>query len=489
VNSEESRAARVAARISAIQGHGDFPPLWNQIREVMSVSQDEDAALDRLAGLVLQHYGLTLRVLRTVNSIYYNRSGQPVLSVARAIVLLGVRTVREMAASYLIFDHYQRRSPELRQLMLLSMITASHAEFLSAWNGKVRPEEAHVCGLFRNLGEVLVANHFPDDYAEILSLCEKNPNDRVDPVVRVLGFRFEDLGAGMSRKWGLPIVGETPLPGGNGLALKAVAELGHELTTLIYRTNPPPTDAAIARLLARYRHEVPVPPDQIRGLIQGAAATVRTVFQGLGASPEELGLLARGDPPAPASPPPEPDGPIRQEYRIGSVRETRTQLLAEVSAAVSSDPFDLNRALLVLLESLTRGGPFDRALFCLIDADRTEIRSRLALGDPSESLGAAFHFPIGAAHNPITRSLADQEPVFLSQNDTGAREARVAKALGAAELAVLPLTVEGHTIGCLYCDRRAAAGPPDPATMMFLGRVQTIAEQVITRSRQQVARV
>jgi HD-like signal output (HDOD) protein len=190
VKSNEEREAKVEARINLIRAQGDFPALSDQIREVMTVSQDEDAALDRLADLVLKNYGLTLRVLRTVNSIHYNRSGQPILSVARAIVLLGVRTVREMAASFLIVDHYQRRSPELKRLMILSMVTASHAESLSAWNPKVRPDEAYVCGMFRNLGEVLVANHFPDDYARITALAETERVGPAEMALRVLGFSF-----------------------------------------------------------------------------------------------------------------------------------------------------------------------------------------------------------------------------------------------------------------------------------------------------------
>src|SRR5258706_9667555 len=133
VSTGAERAARAESRVIEIQGHRDVPVLSDQIREVVRISQDEDAALDRLADLVIANYGLTLRVLRTVNSIHYNRSGQPILSVTRAIVLLGVRTVREMAASFLVLDHYQRRSPQLKPLMILSMVTASHAEGLSQW--------------------------------------------------------------------------------------------------------------------------------------------------------------------------------------------------------------------------------------------------------------------------------------------------------------------------------------------------------------------
>ena len=37
------------------------------------------------------------------------------------MLLLGVRTVRDLATSLILFEHYQRKSPGLKELMLLSM--------------------------------------------------------------------------------------------------------------------------------------------------------------------------------------------------------------------------------------------------------------------------------------------------------------------------------------------------------------------------------
>jgi len=480
VTTPAERATRVQARVNQIQAHRDIPLLSDQIREVVRISQDEDAALDRLADLVIANYGLTLRVLRTVNSIHYNRSGQPILSITRAIVLLGVRTVREMATSFLVLDHYQKRSPELKQLMILSMVTASHAERLTSWTTRVRPDEAYVCGMFRNLGEVLIAYHFPADYASILQQMEAAGISGGEAAFRLLGFGYEDLGAAMARHWGMPVAGDGMLPMGTSSGLRAVTELGHLLTGAVYRAPRPPTEEELVALVDRYRADIAIPPSQIAALLHGAAADVRKLFASLGSSPDELTLLERGERPDPApalAPTPEPDG-----YRLGSIRETRDRLLAEVETVTVGGEFDLNRALLVVLEAMQRGGPFDRALLGLVDRDGAVIRGRLALGPEAEALSAAFHFPLGS-QTAIATALMDREPTFLTRATFGARDARIAKQLGAAEFGVLPLVIEGHAIGCLYCDRRSVSSGPDPATLMFLGRVQTIAEQAIAASR------
>ncbi len=482
MGAEDGRAREIEARIRAIQGHRDFPALSDQIREVVRVTQDDDTDFDRLADLVIRNYGLTLKVLRTVNSVHYNRSGQTILSVTRAVLLLGVRTVRELAASFLLFDHYQRQSPELKQLMLLSMVTACHAERLAGLGREAHPDEAYVCGMFRNLGEVLIAHHFPEDYARIQVDMRETGSAGADSAARLLGFRYEELGAAMARYWGMPLVGQAMLPMGTGTALRSATEFGHQLTAIVYRGAAPPTDDQVARLLARFHRELPVTRELLTGLIESAAAEVRRLFVGMGATRTELELLSRGEPAAVVEP--QRPAALPRGFDFTNVRDARDHLLAEVSAVASGVEFDLHRCLLILLEALQRGGPFDRALFCLVDPEQDEVRARLSLGSGSEDLVDAFRFPIGGPRNPIGSALLDREPVFVVSATAQPREQRIAKLLGAAAYGVLPLVVEGKAIGCLYCDRRTAT-TPDPASFIFLGRVQALAQQAIERSRRE----
>ncbi len=480
------REEKVEARIQRILAHRDFPALSDQVREVIRLSEDEDAALDRLADLVLRNYGLTLRVLRAVNSIHYNRSGQPILSVARAIILLGVRTVRDMAASFLVFDHYQRQSSELKRLMLLSMVTAGHAEILAQFARGVSAEEAYVCGMFRNLGEVLIAHHFPEDYAKIEADRRASGDPGAETAVRLLGFHYEDLGAAMAHYWGMPVVGETMLPMGTGSGLRSVTALGHGLTTLVYRGAERASEEEIKRLLDRHKRDLPVPAGKVDDVVRGAAAMVRKLFTGLGATARELEILGRSDPAVQPAVAEDADRTTGSGYGPISVKEAREPLLGEIAAATAPADLDIRRVMLMVLEALQRGGPFDRVLFCLLDDDRAEVRARLSLGEGAEAMVERFRFPIGndGRQSPIGTVMIDREPLFVTLPTAGPREARLARALGAAELGVLPLTVEGKSIGCLYCDRRVPGGALDPGTLIFLGRVQAAAEQAITRSRQ-----
>jgi HD-like signal output (HDOD) protein len=94
----------------------------------------------------------------------YNRSGRPILSVAHAASLMGMQAIRDVAAGTMLFEHFRKRSPGVRELMILSLLSANHAREAAQKLGFARPEEAYLCGMFRNLGEILVACYLPEDY-------------------------------------------------------------------------------------------------------------------------------------------------------------------------------------------------------------------------------------------------------------------------------------------------------------------------------------
>ena len=142
----------VEARLARIQEGKDFPALSRQIIDTISMIDDSASSLQRLANVVLREYSLTLGVVRTANTAHYRRTGRPIQSATHAMMMLGARTVRELASSLLLFENYARRSPVLKELMVMSLITANHARALATSTNRGDPEEAHLCGMFRNLG-------------------------------------------------------------------------------------------------------------------------------------------------------------------------------------------------------------------------------------------------------------------------------------------------------------------------------------------------
>ena len=172
-----SRHDVLEAAVVRLSEASDLPAFANQVEELLTVAQDEQASLWQLTEVILKNVSLTTKVLRTVNSVAYNRSGARILSVSQAVRLMGVNSVRQLAASILLFDHFKSRVSGVGEMLLLSLLTASHARHIATGSAYPRIEEAYLCGMFRNLGELLVAAYMPAEYAAILAHMSDTGDD------------------------------------------------------------------------------------------------------------------------------------------------------------------------------------------------------------------------------------------------------------------------------------------------------------------------
>ena len=163
-------------------GEGE-PPFCDHANEIMVRTLDLDGgSCKKLVHVILQDVGLASQVLRLANSAMYNHSGRPIMNVAHALAVLGWLEVRSMASAVRYIEHFANRSPGLRELVLTSVLTAVQCREVAAAIGYPHPEEAYICGLFRNLGEVLIACNYPDEHSRIILVMdeEKIPERAAD---------------------------------------------------------------------------------------------------------------------------------------------------------------------------------------------------------------------------------------------------------------------------------------------------------------------
>jgi hypothetical protein len=122
-----NRSDGVDRILKIIQGRQNIPAFSQHIGEVMGMMGKDEASMRHMTNTIIRDYSLTLAVLRTANSAYYNRSGKPICSVARAVTLIGVEAIKSLAGGLMLLENFENHSAGLKQLILLSMLTANHA--------------------------------------------------------------------------------------------------------------------------------------------------------------------------------------------------------------------------------------------------------------------------------------------------------------------------------------------------------------------------
>lgn len=463
---ELAREEAVDRRMRAILDRPDFPAFSQHIYELLRKTGDEEGSLRHVTNVILKDYAVSLKILRTANSPFYNRSGKPILSITHAVALLGLETIGNLAGSMLLFEHFHHRSPGLKQLMLLSLLTANHVREMGARLAYPRLEEAYLCGMFRNLGEVLVACYFPREYAGILRELEQNKLAERHAVRKVIGCTYEHLGRAAARHWHMPEPvsasmdeAETPptrIPETEREMLTCLTGFGQALTAAIYRAEPRGARARFRLVEEKYGPLLAFTPKDLREVADRAVAETRDVFTSLHIPLDDLRLRKQVEAATAVAVEPYPEAPAGLDGD-GTLLE---RLAEEVSATIESHPdFDLNAVLLMVLEAVLRGGPFDRVVFALVNPEQQQVTGRLGLGPGAEELIDKFRFPLTARGGPIAATMLRKQDLWVyGQRDGRFENSTFARVLAAESFAVLPVVVDGLAVGCLYAERAA----PEP---------------------------
>jgi HD-like signal output (HDOD) protein len=86
----------------------DFPTLGASVSRIQAMSEAENESLSRLCDEILKDVALTQKLLRVVNTAYYRRAGSDSIStVSRAVTLIGVAGIRNLALSLMLVEHMQ----------------------------------------------------------------------------------------------------------------------------------------------------------------------------------------------------------------------------------------------------------------------------------------------------------------------------------------------------------------------------------------------
>lgn len=533
--------AREDEYVRRILAADDFPAFSKVMSDLMTSLRDDDASAQRLANLVLRDYALTVKVIRTANTVHFNRSGRAVQSATHALMLLGARTVRDLASGLLLFEQYRRRSPGLKELMLLSLLTASHAREVAVRRGSSDPETAVLCGMFRNLGEVLAAAHLPTEYSEVLRRTKSHVTGpgaiaasraRAQATMAVLGCSFEDIGVAIARHWGMPDAvrrGMRAVGSPKEDPIELATAFGHGLATAIYREDEDAARDGVSKLLQTFADSLGMSREALAAIADAAVVETRETFSSAHVALDDLRLTrqiatamseaasrdaaaaapaapATGDATAIAATPGEPTGaisaagaplsatPLLAHAAVGAAEQPpvsgpalaalRERLAADLLAAVADvGTYEMQQALLVALEAALRGGPFDRVCFCAVDARAGELRARFGLGAGVEALVDRLALPFAATGTVGTALLRGEEVVLSLGTRLSIQEAAWLRGWGAASAGMFPVAVDGTTIGAVYVDRRTLSTGVDAPTLAYLRRVVASAAQALVVRR------
>ncbi len=206
-------AATPATRRRAASSAADFvreiatlPSLPSLYYELVQNTQNGDASVNIVSGIIRKDQGLVSRLLRLANSVFY---GLPleVDSPEDAVQIIGFNEVQNLVLATSIikaFDKMPSDQLDVSSFWLHSIACATASSMLAEQWYDPLPERFFVGGLLHDSGRLLMLLNAPEESREILSRCQAEGALAMDIERQVLGFDHVALGAELASNWKLP---------------------------------------------------------------------------------------------------------------------------------------------------------------------------------------------------------------------------------------------------------------------------------------------
>lgn len=463
-----------------------MPVFAKTVKDIAGVAADRESSAAELSRVILQDAAMTARLLRVANSPIYSLPGRSISTVSRAVVLLGFDTVRSLCLSIAIIESLgnSARKARVAEHMARSFHAAVQARAFAEKRRDSSPEEVFIATLLCNIGDLAFWSLQSDVAAKLETALAQPGCDRVHVEREVLGFELNDLSLGLSRKWNLGKLLE------NTLQHKVASDprvsnvqLAHELARSAEQGWDRPETK---QLLTRIAEAVYLPLQEVTKLVhQNASLAAKTAqCYGVADAAERIPL-----PDSQRAP-----GSIRESTRE-TTRETLREAGAKDQRAAESAPepaksaynqpdpmlqltilrelsgmldgkHDINLLLEMVLEGISRGIGMDRTLFAMLNPERNRLRARYALGWDSQDMREKFVFDISPLHASIFSHVLDtREPLWVGRDKEPRMKTLLTPAVqaltGGKAFFVMPIEVNGRSIGLFYADRSTSGRPLD----------------------------
>jgi HD-like signal output (HDOD) protein len=431
----------------------EMPIFGHTVQNIVSVAEDDDAPAARLASVVLKDASLTTRVLRLVNSIYYNPQRQPMSTISRAVIVLGFNTVRNMCLSISLVDAFVRGNARehLTHALARAIHAAVQARSIAIARGDNSPEEIFIATLLYHIGDMAFWC-FSGDAGEELDNLMKQPGYTAEQAQQeVLGFHLKSLSNSLAQEWHLSQLLQEVLlrPRDAGERGRNIT-LAHEVAEAaeLHGWDSLETEQVIQEIAKLSGSSSKNSSDQI--LHNAREAAEIATFYGAASAAQAIPLPGAGGKIKPLEPEPvidypQPDGMLQ------------LKILRELSMQLDNGT-DLNMIMEMIMEGIYRGVGMDRVLFAMLTPDKKGLRAKFSLGHGNVKLQNSFHFTRLPEVRNIFFDVVDKECSLLIDCEQRKELCRlvnssVTSVIGKHPFLVSTIAINGRGIGLLFADR------------------------------------
>ena len=504
--SHESGDATVGFLLRRMRHKKDFPVFSQTISALNQASDSDTESLTTVSNAILKDYSLTNKILRLVNSAYYNRGGNKIGTISRAVVMLGIDTIKSLAIGLMLFEHMQNKlqAAQLKENAVQALFSGLLANSLARTLGIKNHEEAFLCALLQQLGKMLVRFYLHEEARAIDKLMLKQNCSEEAAGTQVLGISYARLGMSVAREWGFPRLITDSMQSMDfdqmkpavtaAESLQQVAQFSSALSNCL--TLPLQQQApAIKTLTEQFSEVLELDGERVSNLLetchQELTRFARLIQFDLDKSIYYQQISSSGER--------EPELPQETTRREEFGADTSVEILVEQPDATApsvekaltdgirditdtlTGEFTIHQVTQMILETIYRALQGSRVVLCLKDSKSGRIRARYGYGESVESVIEHFSIPLQGPADVFYVAL--QKNVDIRIDDTRDEKIRAKlpdwyhQHIGAKSFTLFPIVIKQSPVALIYID--SAEADSIMITDDQLGLLKTLRNQAI----------
>jgi HD-like signal output (HDOD) protein len=206
-NLKPGKFAKIDVR-EHLDGEIKLPSLPDIVVRINEAINNPSCTSTHIAGIIKEDSSLTARLLKLVNSAFYNFP-MPIDSIPRAVTIIGSKQISELALGTAVistFENIPNEIVNMKSFWKHSVACGIISRLLAGYRKLTNTESFFLAGLLHDLGRLIFYLYFPVQAKEVFhqSFYQETPREMVKVEADVLGMDHAEMGGVLIKKWKLP---------------------------------------------------------------------------------------------------------------------------------------------------------------------------------------------------------------------------------------------------------------------------------------------
>ena len=197
---EGKLAAGVTQAILNAVGARSIPPMASAAQKAFQLATDPKADARDFIEVIESDEGLSARVLKIANSVYFDR-GKKSTTIEQSVVVIGINELRSLLNATTLSEIFPSRHPVRPQLWANDLGTAIISKSLSQRIAPSKVDLAFLGGLMHDIGKLLLVQKTGDDYTRVIKRVELDGVDFCVAEEEVFPFNHTQVGRLIGERW------------------------------------------------------------------------------------------------------------------------------------------------------------------------------------------------------------------------------------------------------------------------------------------------